>query len=150
MRSCRKSQSVRDLLDPCNCIRAYSKTGTLAQSRAVRIETIVPEDKPQCYIRSPGGGYSPCPEPPAMHSGAQFRRTFNNGWGRKRVVPTHAEALVARTCGTTPEQVAEMRSQGMGWGQIARNHMSRSSAGSRAGHASRAGHRSIHGGGHHR
>lgn len=38
-----------------------------------------------------------------------------------RTAEMHAEALVARTCGTTPEQIAAMRSQGMGWGQIARN-----------------------------
>lgn len=38
-----------------------------------------------------------------------------------RAAEMHAEALVARTTGGTPEQIAAMRSQGMGWGRIARN-----------------------------
>jgi hypothetical protein len=38
-----------------------------------------------------------------------------------RAAEMHAEALMAQTCGTTSEQIAAMRNQGMGWGQIARN-----------------------------
>ena len=46
---------------------------------------------------------------------------LENARANHRAAEMHAEALVARTCGATPEQVAGMRSQGMGWGQIARN-----------------------------
>jgi hypothetical protein len=46
---------------------------------------------------------------------------LENARANHRAAEMHAEALVARTCGTTPEQIADMRNQGMGWGQIAQN-----------------------------
>jgi hypothetical protein len=64
-----------------------------------------------------------------MHAGQAVRAAQRNGDDQDleraradhRAAEMHAEALVARTCGTTPEQIAAMRGQGMGWGQIARN-----------------------------
>lgn len=46
---------------------------------------------------------------------------LENARANHRSAEMHANALVAKTCGTTPEQIADMRNQGMGWGQIARN-----------------------------
>jgi hypothetical protein len=64
-----------------------------------------------------------------MHAGQAVQAAQRNGddqdlesaRANHRAAEMHAEALVARTCGTTQEQIAEMRSQGMGWGQIASN-----------------------------
>jgi hypothetical protein len=64
-----------------------------------------------------------------MHAGQAVQAAQRNGddqdlesaRANHRAAEMHAEALVARTCETTQEQIAEMRSQGMGWGQIASN-----------------------------
>jgi len=64
-----------------------------------------------------------------MHAGQAVQAAQRDGDGQDlenaranhRSAEMHAEALVAKTCGTTPEQVADMRHQGMGWGQIARD-----------------------------
>jgi hypothetical protein len=64
-----------------------------------------------------------------MHAGQAVQEATRNGDDQARerarvhhrAAEMHAEALMARTCGATSEQIAEMRNQGMGWGQIARN-----------------------------
>lgn len=46
---------------------------------------------------------------------------LENARANHRAAEMHAEALMAQAYGMTPKQIADMRTQGMGWGQIARN-----------------------------